>query len=900
MRHMVTDLLHRLRAIVRRGTVERELDEELRFHLERETDKLVRQGVSREDASRQARLVFGGLERIKDDARDVRGVALFDVMSQNVRYALRGLRGKPGFTIAVVIALGLGIGANAAMFGIVDRLLFRSPEYLRDPASVHRVFLYFTTRGRETIENAFEYTRYMDLARWTTAFSNAAAFSERPLAVGDGLDARETHVATVSASYFGFFDARPALGRFFVASEDVPPAGAPVVVLSYGFWQSHYAGSTAILGSALQIDRVKFTIIGVAPKDFVGFTEDTPPVLWIPITTFAGLVNDNGGAVDYYKTYSWGWLQMLVRRKPGVAVAAATADLTTAYRRSIAAEAALDHTTPHFDTARPHALAGPIHIDRGPTASRDSRIVRWVSGVSLIVLLIACANVTNLMLARALLRRREISLRVVLGVSRGRLLGQLLTEGVVLAALGGVAGLVVAQLAGGVLRSIFLRGEAPLAVATDWRTLGFSAIVAIAAGLITGLAPALQTVRGDLTLALKAGAREGTRQRSRLRGALLLIQGVLAVVLLVGAGLFTRSLQNVRGIRIGYDVDPVLMVYFEPRGTKLDSAERLALWRRVEARAQSIPGVETASRALTLPFWDSWSQGIFVAGIDSVRRLGRFTLQGGSASFFRTMGTRILRGRGITAEDTKEAPRVMVVSEAMARILWPGREALGQCVRVGSDTMPCTTVVGIAETIKTRSLTDDAGYHYYLPIEQQPHVREFLLIRVHGQASDYLGIVRRTLQTEMPGTAYVVAHSMREVIGPQERSWQSGATMFVVFSALALVLAAIGCYSVIAFDVAQRTHELGVRIALGAQVRDVLRLVIGAGVRFAVIGVALGLGVALAIGRFVTPLLFDVSAHDPLILGAVSALLLTVAIVASAIPALRATRVDPNVALRTD
>src|SRR5690348_772477 len=337
---MISDLLYRMRAIVRRGVTERELDDELRFHLERETEKLVAQGLRPADAAHQARLAFGGVERIKDDTRDAHGIALFDVTAQNLRYALRGLRAKPGFTAAVVLTLGLGIGANAAMFGIVDRLLFRSPEFLRDPASVHRVFLFYTTRGKETIDNSFEYTRYADLARWTTAFSGAAAFSERTLAVGAGLDARETHVATVSASYFGFFDARPALGRFFAASEDTVPAGAPVVVLSYGFWQSRYVGSSAILGSALQIDRVKFTIIGVAPEDFVGFTDDTPPALWIPITTFAGLVNDNGGAADYYKNYSWGWLQMLVRRKPGVSVATATADLTTAYRRSVAAEAA--------------------------------------------------------------------------------------------------------------------------------------------------------------------------------------------------------------------------------------------------------------------------------------------------------------------------------------------------------------------------------------------------------------------------------------------------------------------------------------------------------------------------------------------------------------------------------
>ncbi len=897
---MISDLLYRLRAVFRRGAMERELDDELGFHLERETEKLMRMGLSRDDATRQARLAFGGVERIKDDARDARGIALLETIAQDLRYAARGLRAKPGFTAAVVLTLGLGLGANAAMFGLVDRLMFRAPEYLRDADRVHRVYLQFTTRDKESTENSFEYTRYRDLARWTTTFDATAAFAQRTLAIGNGEDARETPVGTVSASYFTFFDAAPALGRFFVASEDTIPAGAPVVVLSYGFWQSRYAGSPAVLGKTLQIDRTIFTIIGVAPEDFTGVDDGAPPAMWIPITTFAGVVHTGETQTSYYKNYSWGWMQMLVRRKPGVSIDAATADLTNAYRRSVVAESALDHTTPHLESARPRALAGPVQFQRGPLAGRDGRIITWVSGVSLIVLLIACANVANLMLARALKRRREIALRIALGVRRSRLLAQLLTESILLGSLGGIAGILIAASGSRILESVFLRGQPLLGVVTDWRTLGFCAAVALTAGVLTGLAPALQAGRGDVAVALKAGAREGTYQRSRLRAALLVLQGTLAVVLLVGAGLFVRSLRNVRALRIGFDVDPVLVVYHEFRGTKLTADQQAQLARRLEERARAIPGVETATRSLTLPFWDSWSVGLYVAGIDSVRRLGRFSLQGGSPTFFRAMGTRLVRGRGITEEDTKNAPRVMIVSEARARVLWPGRDAIGQCIRVGADTMPCTTVVGIAENIKSRSLTEDAGLNYYMPIEQFHPEGANLIVRVRGDARDYVETVRRTLQAEMPGSAYVITHAMREVIGPQERSWQSGATMFVAFSALALVLAAIGLYGVIAFDVAQRTQELGVRIALGAQVSDVLRLIVGAGLRLAVVGVAVGIGIALLASRFVTPLLFGVSAHDPLVLGGVGALLLAVAAVASGIPAWKATRVDPNTALRAE
>ena len=832
--------------------------------------------------------------------RGARSVAVVDAVRQDVRYALRGLRARPAFTAAVVLTLGLGIGANAAMFGIIDRLMFRAPAYLRDPARVNRVYEHLSVGGSDIVDNGLlSYPEYIDVTRWAKEFDRFAAFDQRMLAVGTGEDARDTRVEYVSASYFGFFDAPPVLGRYFLASEDVIPAGATVAVLSYGFWQTHYAGRATALGKTLEIDGTAFTIIGVAPAGFTGFDDGAPPALFIPFTTFSGVVM---GFKDYY-SYNWhraAGFQVLVRRRPDVSIAAANADLSRAYRRSVAAEVATDKSIP-IDTA-PRAIAGPLQLQRGPLAGRDARIAMWVSGVSLIVLLITCANVANLLLARALHRRREIALRLVLGVGRARLLTQLLTESVALALLGGLAGLVIAEGGSRILASIFLQANESVSVATDWRTLGFCAVVALAAGLLTGLAPVLYAGRDDLALALKAGQREGPRQRSGLRSALLVLQGTLAVVLLVGAGLFARSLHNVRAIRLGYDVDPVMLVHDRGRGTPATEPQRAELARRLETRALGIPGVVSASRAIAVPLSYNVGAGhLFVTGIDSVWRLGHFTLQAGSPSFFRTMGTRILRGRGFTAQDTKNSPKVMVVSEAMARRLWPRGDAIGQCVRIGADTMPCTTVVGIAENIKDQSLTGDAGLRYYQPIEQSQRIRDLILfIRVRGRASHYVETVRRALQAEMPASSYLVAQTMSEIVGSEERSWQAGATMFVAFSGLALILAAIGLYSVIAFDVAQRTHELGVRVALGAQVRDVLRLVVGAGVRFAAVGVIVGLGLALVAGRFVSPLLFGVSAHDPWILGGVGALLLGVAAAASAIPAFRATRVDPTVALRAE
>jgi putative ABC transport system permease protein len=378
------------------------------------------------------------------------------------------------------------------------------------------------------------------------------------------------------------------------------------------------------------------------------------------------------------------------------------------------------------------------------------------------------------------------------------------------------------------------------------------------------------------------------------------VQGALSVILLVGAGLFVRSMGNVRAIRLGYDVDPLLWVSVEERGEKLSDAEKEGVRNRLLEAAKSTPGVASAARGYTVPFWMTWNEDIYVAGIDSVSRLGVFTIQAASSEFFTTMGTRLRRGRAIEASDTRDAPKVMVVSEAMARMLWPNADALGQCVRVGADTAPCTTVVGIAENIRTQGLADDKMYHYYRPIDQVRATGGGLFVRMHDDAARHRETIRRALQRLMPGGSYVTVTPMSEIFEPNVRSWRLGATMFVAFGALALVLAAVGLYSVIAYNVVQRTHEMGVRVAFGAQVRDILRLILNEGLRITVIGVVIGGAIALYAGRWVKPLLFDVKPADPVVFGVVVAVLFAAATLASLIPAMRAARVDPNVALRSE
>jgi predicted permease len=651
-----------------------------------------------------------------------------------------------------------------------------------------------------------------------------------------------------------------------------------------------------------------YTVIGVAPRGFVGLWADQPPVAFIPITSY-GAGTGFEGEQSWWMTYGWSWLQVIAQRRPSVTVEQANADLTIAFNRSIDNQRIERPSTPPTTEIRPRAIAGSILLERGPNASSVARVATWLGGVSTIVLLIACANVASLLLARALGRRREIAVRVALGVSRMRLASQLLVETVVLALLGGVMGLVVAQVGGSALRASLL-GQSDAATALeDPRTIVFAIAAALAVGLLTSLAPLLQARRVDLAADLKAGTREGAYTRSRARVALLVVQTALSVVLLVGAGLFVRSLGNVLAVRLGYEPERVLLVEMQMRGVELESEQTMALRLRLLDAAKAIPGVQTASLRNAVPFWSTHSRSLNVDGIDTVSRLGSFDLNAVSPEYFATMGTRVIRGRGIRDEDAANAPLVAVVSEAMGKVLWPGKDPIGQCLKIGSGggrdpfdprNVPCTFVVGVAENIKSQRLGEEPGYYYYLPAAQFTPTRGGLFVRVRGNANAIKETVRRALQRQMPGASYVTIMPLEEIVGGQRRSWHVGAFMFLAFGGLALALAAVGLYSVIAYAVTQRTREIGVRIALGARAANVATLVVTDGLRMTMVGVVTGVVAALWARRWVEPLLFNVSASDPAVFALVAVTLIVVAVAASWIPARRAARVDPNVALRAD
>jgi predicted permease len=680
----------------------------------------------------------------------------------------------------------------------------------------------------------------------------------------------------------------------------VVPRGAPVAVLAYRYWREAFGADDHVVGRALQIGNASYTVIGVAPPGFVGVSAERAPDVFVPITTFAIAAGENK-ADSYHLQYNWDWTTVVVRRRAGVSEAAATADLTAAFVRSRAAQRAqVPEVTPD-EIARPRAIAGAARPAAGPDAGLESRTLLWVSGVALVVLVIACANAANLSLARALRRHRETAMRLALGVSRRRLAAQALVEGAMLALLGGASGVLAAQWGGAALRALVLREQVALGVVADGRTLIAAGALALAAGALTSLAPALLPVRGDLAPTLRAGARADTPRRARARSALLVVQAALSVALLVGAALFVRSLRNVRAMRLGYDPEPVLIVTPNFRGVTMDGAARAAFRRRLLDAARAVPGVVAAARVNSRPFSTN-ARALFVAGVDSVERLGRFNYQIGSADFFAVMRTRVVRGRAFDARDREGAPPVAVVSESMARALWPGRDPLGMCLHLGRRAAPCVSVVGVSEDAAEQSLTDEQRFVYYLPLEQQdPAGGNRMFVRVAGgDARRHADAVRRALQREMPGQAYVTVQPLEELVEEQRRSWRLGATMFAAFGALAFVVAAVGVYGVIAYDVAQRARELSVRVALGARARDVTRLVVAQGLRLAVVGVASGSVIALLGARQLQPLLFRQSATDPSVYAGVCAALLLAALAACAAPARRAARADPNAALRAE
>jgi predicted permease len=539
--------------------------------------------------------------------------------------------------------------------------------------------------------------------------------------------------------------------------------------------------------------------------------------------------------------------------------------------------------------------------------STDQKVAALLAGVSVLVLLIACANVANLLLVRAFARRREIAVRLALGIPRARLVRQLIAEAAVLAAVGGLAALAVIHGAGALVQKVLLSDFAWPDSPVDGRVLAFTAAATAAVGLLTGLIPAFQASAPDLSRTLKEGGRGSGVARSRTRTLLLIVQAAVSVILLVGTGLFVRSLRNVHGVELGVDVDRLVIGSIDLRSVGLDTTTSADYFRRLAEMAARVPGVAAATLAEAPPFSD-WSMGIGlkVPGRDSTPNFDDGPYKHiVRPDYFATVGTRIVRGRAFEEADARQgAPPVAIINERVAARVWPGENPIGKCVQTAEKDSPCFEIIGIAQnTHHSRIVDDDDVAQVYLPLGAQrlnPRA-QFLIVRAVGEDPDVLlEPVRRLMQTVIPGLPYATVRPMRATLQTELRPWELGATMFATFGLIALVLSSLGLYSVVAYTVAQRMHEMGVRVALGAGAGDIRSLVLRQGLRVAVLGLAAGVVVALAAGKAIQPLLYETPARDPVVFGVVVGLLVVVATVASLVPARRATRADPLVALRAD
>ena len=877
-----------------------QLDAEIQLHLELRERQLIRGGYSPDTARAEAVRRFGQLEDARRSLyraarrRDRRMLrrGLLDAVRQDLGLAVRALVREPGFTIIVVLTMALGIGANAAMFGIIDRMLLRGPTHVRNPENVVRLYAKLThPEFGESTTGAFGYVMYRTLLEGAAhTFERVSAYSVNEFILGRGADAERILLGAATWDFFPLLGVQPRHGRFFTEEEDRPPTGENVVVLGHELWRSRFASDPGVLGKEVVLGGQAYTVVGVAPEGFTG-PDLTAVRAWIPMSARSRNITD-----DWPVAWDAQWLGIVARLAPGVSAEAASEAATAALRRS--------YNGPSGENiSRAQLSTGPLHWNRRGREPLESAVSRWLVGVAAVVLLIACANVMNLHLARAARRQREVAVRQALGIGRTRLVAMLLTHSLLLALLGGLAAVLLAGWGGALVRAVLLPDVDWTSSPLNARVLLFTAFITIATGVLTGLLPAAFSARHNLTGALRTGVREGGGHRSRLRTALTVAQASLSVVLLVGAGLFLRSLDNALGLDLGLDAQRVQVVQMRWPTTATTRESRNAFFDRALERVQALPYVENAAIVVGTPFRSSFTIDLRIPGRDSVPELagGGPYIVAVTPGYFQTAGTHLLRGREFDRGEGAGSEAVAIVNETMARTLWPREDVLEQCMYIGDEDPPCARVVGVVEDARRFALREEPAMQYYIPLGQE---RGFggsvLLVRPRGAFQGHIAGLRAELQSLDSQGGYVHIEPLRQALDPQIRPWRLGAVLFGIFGGLALLIAGVGLYSVIAYGVSQRTHELGVRMALGAQRGAVWRMILRQGVLVAMLGAALGCLIALGAGGLLESVLFEASPRDPVVFVAVLATILGAALVASLVPAARAMRVDPVVALRAE
>jgi macrolide transport system ATP-binding/permease protein len=813
---------------------------------------------------------------------------------KDLRYGFRMLWKRPAFTIVAVITLALGIGANSAIFSGVSAFMLR-PMPVEDPDRLVRVFE--VQQSSPNDYDDFSYPDFVDYRDQNQSFEGLLSYTLAQAALSTSDQNDVIYGELVSGNYFDVLRVRPALGRGFLPEEDKTPGSHPVVVLSHSIWQRRFASDPGITGKTIMLNGQAFTVVGVAPESFKGTKWALSMDFWVPMM-MQQQIQRADNQLDSRGSH---WMDLLGRLKPGVTAEQAATELTAIARRleqAYPSERAKDvrvlvmrETEGRFEDA-----AGMVTLSAG-----------LALGAVGMILLIACANVANLLLARAVTRRKEIGIRLALGASRARLIRQLLTESVLLSVMGGILGLLIAFWATDLMQGFLpvLPYTFAFSFAPDARALIFSAIISLLTGIIFGLAPALQASNPDVVPVLKGETPvvKGGSRRFNLRNGLVVFQFALSLVVLVCGGLFVRSMRHAQSIDPGFTTKNTVAMSLNPGLLGYTDAQSRQFYQQLTERVRALPGVQAASIVEWLPLGDSSnSRGPLLKEGEPEPEPGKE--RGGSfinvvgQKYFETLQIPLLDGRDFDGRDREDTTPVIIVNETLARRLWPGESAIGKRFRIGRTGSPFREVVGVAKDGKYRMLGENPRSMMYLPHSQDPESGMMLMVRTANDARSIVSSVRvevRSLDQMLP------VHDVKTI--EEHMSYplmwvRMGATLATAFGLLALALAATGIYSVIAYSVTQRTKEIGIRMALGAERRDVLKMIASQGMALAVFGMVAGLVLAFVLTRILSSLLYGVGATDFVTFTVVSSLLLVVALLACYIPARRATKIDPIKALR--
>jgi predicted permease len=921
---MKSDFLRRLRRFFRRRYWDQERARELEAYLEIETDENIARGMTPEEARYAARRKLGNPTLIREEIYRMNTLAWLETLWQDLRYAFRQLQRSPGLAALIVLSLTLGIGANTAVFTLTDAVMFKLLP-VKNPQQL--VLLGWTTSRSKSVSitisgyglsdaqgrnlsASFAYPLIERMRAQGNAFSSVFGFvpmgwSKESLSVVIGGQASAADGVMVTGDYFTGLGIVPAVGRV-ITDADMKANAPRVAVISYGYWTRRFGRAPSAAGTAIFLNGLPFTIVGVAPPEFFGVQPGHAPDIWIPLLQNARLVpwgaSSNSG--EMWTKADWWWMMIMARLKPGVSEQAALAAAQRPFLESAMAAAKKDLKPGEA----PQLVLVPAGRGLDTISWQFSQPLRVLSVVVTLVLLIACANIATLLLARATARQREIGVRLTLGASRWRLIRQLLTESVVLSAIGGILGLLLAQWGSRALLLLMSTEGLTLDLGRgpDLTVLGFCAGVSVLTGILFGLVPAIRAARVEVAPTLKESGSGFTMLGSRLRlgKALVIVQVGLSLVLLVGAGLFVRTLANVERQNLGFNRHNLLIFAIDPAKSGYQTQRILPLCENVRERLQTVPGVRavTYSGVALLTGWMN-SLPIAIEGFQQKPNQDmQMYLDDVGPGFFGTMGIRLLLGRSIDRRDTSTSPNVAVVNEAMARYFFGEGNAIGRRFSLGSKLDPAKEfeIVGVVENAKYADLRSDPRM-LYIPVAQEERGglgRMFFEVRTAADPSAFVGAIRSAIREIDASLALEGVKTQTQQMDEAATEERMFAELCGFFSLLALGLAAIGLYGLMAYSVGRRTNEIGIRMALGAQRKQVFLMVLRQSVGLVALGVVAGLVAAVATTRLIASELFGLKPTDPLTLAFATFFMLAVAALAAYLPARRATKVDPMVALR--